>query len=189
MHVLLRSILLVATLAVPCPAFAEEQPTAPAGFSWVKAKPMKGVFLLPNGWHFREEEQGDTSACFITKEKISSPSGVFTTGVSINLIRGLPRKAKMLPSQYAQRYLQVVETKYKALQKTRNKMGPFDHFGIEFISLDPSGPPIHMWHILIANDRTGSVYHAVLESPETQWEENWPALQKISTMLGVDDGA
>ncbi|NWJ41261.1 MAG: hypothetical protein HXX12_09850 [Geothrix sp.] len=189
MHTLLRPVLILVALLAPRAAIAEEQPPAPAGFSWVKAKPMKGVFLLPEGWHFLEEQKGDISACFITKEKITPPGGAFHTGVSINLIRGLPQKAKLLSSQYAQRYLQVVAAKYKPIKTVSRKLGPFDHFGIEFISTDPAAPPIHMWHILIANDRTGSVYMAVVESPEAEWAENWPILEKISAMMGVDDEA
>jgi hypothetical protein len=182
----LRSILFVVTALVCRGSFAEAPPAAPDGFTWTTCKAMKGVFLLPNGWNFREEQNGDTSACFITKEKITASAG-FDTGISINLVKDLPRKAKLKPSDYAQRYLAAVEGKYQAIKKVSSSKGPFEHYGIEFISTNGSNPPIHMWHILIANDRTGSLHMIVAESPNELWPQNWPVLETVVSMLGVDD--
>jgi len=181
-----RLHLLFGTLVLVSSIFAQEPPKAPEGYTWVTAKPMKGTFLLPKGWNFLEEQQGDTAACFITKEKITSSTG-FDTGVSINLLKNIPAKLKMSPSQYAQRLIDILGQKNETIKKVTNKVGPFEHQAIEFINRDTSGHSIHIWQIIIANDKTGSAYIVTAESPDKLWVQNWPALEKITSLLGVDD--
>ena len=181
-----RPIVLLLAAIVPIIAFGQTAPPAPDGYSWVKAKPMKGVFLLPKGWNFLEEKNGDTEACFITKEKISGTQG-FQTGVSINLIKDLPGKMKMSPSKHAKLYVEMISKKYGSIRTIDTVVGPFTHCAVEFLSTDESGKSIHMWHIIMGNDKTGSAYVISAESPEKVWKENWPTIDKITSMLGVDD--
>jgi hypothetical protein len=182
---LLMTVLLVVAI-VPKAAFGQAPPPAPEGYSWVYAKPMKGIFLLPKGWNFLEEKKGDTEACFITKEKISGTQG-FQTGVSINLLKDLPGKMKISPSKYAKLYVETTSKKYGSIRTIDRVVGPFTHCAVEFLSTDESGKSIHMWHIIMANDKTGSAYVISAESPERVWRENWPLIDKITQMLGVDD--
>lgn len=165
---------------------AEPPPQAPKGFSWTNCTPMKGRFLKPDGWYFLEEVKGGTIACYITKEKINPPAG-FQTGVSINLIKEVQKKTSLSPSDYAKRYLAAIEGKYAIIKRVGSSRGPFTHFAAEFISTDGTNEPIRMWHILIANDRTGSLHLAVAESPANAWAQNWPTLEVVVSMLGVDD--
>lgn len=182
---LLTTLLLLAAI-VPTSAFGQTPPPAPDGYSWVQAKPMKGIFLLPKGWNFLEEKNGDTEACFITKEKISATQG-FQTGVSINLLKDLPGKMKISPSKYAKFYVEMISQKYGSIRTIDDIVGPFTHCAVEFLSTDEKGKRIHMWHIIMGNDKTGSAYVISAESPETAWKENWPTIDKITGMLGVDD--
>jgi hypothetical protein len=146
---------------------------------------MKGFFLLPKGWNFLEEQKEDTSACFISKEKISGSAG-FKTGISINLLRNIPRKMSRKPSVFAQQFLLVIEKKYKPIKKSSDVKGPFTYFAMEYIK-DDSSPQTHVWNMLIANDKTGSVHLVTAESPNSLWTQNWPVLNVIVSMLGVDD--
>jgi hypothetical protein len=166
-------------------SFAQDLPTAPDGFSWSSCTSMKGFFLLPKGWNFLEEQKGDTSACFISKEKINGSTG-FKTGISINLLRNIPKKMNRQPSVFAQQFLLVIEKKYKAIKKASDVKGPFTYFIMEYIK-DDSSPQTHVWNMLISNDKTGSVHLVTAESPSNLWTQNWPVLNVIVSMLGVDD--
>jgi len=166
-------------------SFAQNLPPAPDGFSWSNCQSMKGFFLLPKGWNFLEEQKGDTSACFISKEKISGSTG-FKTGVSINLLRNISRKMNRKPSVFAQQFLLVLEEKYKPIKKLSDVKGPFTYFIMEYIK-DDSSPPTHVRNILISNDKTGSVHLVTAETPENLWTQNWSVLYEIINMLGIDD--
>lgn len=185
-HRLRLLLLLAATFLLAGHLAAEPPPPAPEGFAWVSCKPMQGTFLKPRGWHVLEEEKGGTLACFITREKIVPPGG-FDTGVTINLIKDVPAKTNLRPSDYAARYIQVLEQKYALLKKVGSTRGAFDHLAVEFISQDGGAAPIHMWHILVANNRTGSLHLVVAEAPASLWAEQGPTLETIVSTLGLDD--
>ncbi len=177
---------LTSVLIFTLPMHSQSMPPAPDGFSWVQAKAMKSFFLLPKGWNFLEELKGDTNACFITKEKITPNQG-FMTGVSINLIKNVLSKTNLTPSQYAQKYIQVIESKNETIKKVSSKVGVLNHFAIECLCKDEDGKLLHMWHILVANEKTGSLFLVAAESPSGAWASNWPNLEKIISTLGLED--
>jgi hypothetical protein len=185
MNARLCLILFLVTALFCQQSFAQNLPTAPDGFSWSNCPSMKGFFLLPKGWNFLEEQKEDTSACFISKEKINGNAG-FKTGISINLLRKIPQKTSRKPSVFAQQFLLVIEKKYKPIKKLSDVKGPFTYLVMEYIK-DDSSPQTHVWNMLISNDKTGSVHLVTAESPSSLWTQNWPMLNMIVSMLGIDD--
>jgi hypothetical protein len=166
------------------PSFAQDLPTAPNGFSWANCPSMKGFFLLPKGWNLLEEQKEDTSACFLTKEKIQGNAD-FKTGISINLLREVPKKTSRKPSVFAQQFLLELGKEYKPIRKESYVKGPFNYFVFEYIKSDSA--KTHIWDVLISNDKTGSVHFVCAESPNSLWTQNWPVLNVILSMLGIDD--
>src|ERR1700752_3703439 len=74
------------SLLIAAAAFAIELPKAPQGFGWHEVPAIHAAFLVPQGWHFREQRDGDTLAIFITQEAFTPPEK-FEVGVTINVFR------------------------------------------------------------------------------------------------------
>jgi hypothetical protein len=149
-------------------------PDAPSGYTWKICPKIKGAFLFPYGWHFKHQTEG----YFITKEKIESDKSRFLTGLTVNVIKNIPGKAKVLPSQY----IKVIQSKKVLIKKWTNKMGPFNGYGCEYKS---KGSVIY--NLLIANDKTGTLYLILYEAPENEWEEAWKIGAPILKKLYIDD--
>ena len=62
----------------------QDPPPAPKGFAWKRIESVKATFLVPEGWHFKEETKDGTRAFFITKEDIHK-NGTFEIGLSVNV--------------------------------------------------------------------------------------------------------
>ena len=58
---------------------------------------------------------------------------------------------------------------------------------MECVSRAGDKPKVHLYNLLIANERTGSMFMIIAEAPETEWAANWPKLKPILSMLGIDD--
>ena len=61
-------------------------------------------------------------------------------------------------------------------------MGPFKGYGCLYKS---NGSMMH--NLLIANDKTGSMYLIIFEAPEKEWEDAWKIGEPILKKLYIDD--
>lgn len=175
-----------ALLSIPYLSIALELPTPPAGFSWREAPLVKAAFLVPDGWHFRAAQQGSTNGYFITKEDIGI-AGSFTTGTSINVIRGIPEKAGLDPSRHAQEYIITAATEGQIQRKPwAHNMGPFRSFGVVTRHDDPEEGDYVTHHLAIGNDSTGTIYIVIFEAPEADWQSAWSVGEQILGRLYID---
>lgn len=168
---------------------------APEGFEWTLCH---GGFLAirkPKNWFFKEEgpSKNGTLACFVTKEDFSN-NKEFETGFTINIIRGMLEKAKVLPSVYAKNFIA------KMAKETKEKGEKIDLFRVNenkqlkgFIlrttrtllnnKNEPKLTTVH--NFVVANDQTGTIYIALFESPTESWDDAWKIGEKITEQLGI----
>ena len=151
MHVPILALLLVPLFAVSA-AFAIELPNAPPDYSWHQVPAIKGAFLVPSGWHVREESSGSTLAIFITAKPFEPPQQ-FETGLSVNVFRDTPSA----PAQLKQMLDRTCSAHEKRLQLTATP--PFALMTCEFDS--PRGKDaesVRVFHLGIANVDTKTSY-------------------------------
>jgi hypothetical protein len=184
----------------------------PAGFTWERAPQIRAFFLRPTSWHYMSSEHGGQLAYFITKEPMppsddelnrlvtdlgasATEQGHFTlqrvpsgTGVSINVWRHVSRVKSLSPSEYARAYIrarkQAPEVTVVGITAV-HRAGPFAEVGIEFrdkYGLEPS----RQYALLVANDATDTLYHAMFESPAGLWDKEWPIAEKVLAQLVFD---
>lgn len=138
---------------------------------------------MPAGWYFKQVVKEGTYSCFITREKIDGSKGRFFTGLTVFVIKDIPKIKKMSPSQYAQKYIEQVEKSgKKMLKKWSTVMGPFKGYGCLY---SDGVNTVH--NLLIANDKTGTVYIVLFESPEKEWKNAWKIGEPILKKLLIDD--
>jgi hypothetical protein len=161
-------------------------PPAPKGYTWQACKEIKVSVLRPDGWHFTERSKGDTGACFVSVEDAGT-AGRNRTGVGVNLVRKIPERLGMAPSEYARQYIATLATKNEAVEQKDFTEGPFRCFRVEFRNQsDPDGYA-HFVALAAANDKTGSMYFVMLESPEKSWENAFKIGKPILMMIAFDD--
>lgn len=167
-------------------AQADEPPrVAPQGYSWVNCPEIKGAFLLPDGWYFKSEKQGDTLGFFLTKEKIEK-DGEFITGMTVNVIPNIPSKKSVSPFDFA---LQIRESARQFLEFSKEwekEMGPFKSVGFVYSKEDAAGSfTVH--NLLIANNQTGTLYLVMFEAPTSEWQQVWKIAEPMLQYLYIDD--
>lgn len=172
--VILASLLLAAFTSV---ALAEDSPPAPEGYSWKKLESVKAAFLMPGGWYFKEETNGDTRAFFITQEDIDK-KGEFETGLTLNVFHLKKDKA---PERAVALIAEFTQSPGHELQDTWEvKSGALQGLAARFRQTEKGYPPLIKAVLAIGNSRTNTLYLVIFESPESSWKAAWA---KGETML------
>lgn len=171
---------LVLAFAIASRLLAEELPPPPGGFSWKRIESIKAAFLVPAGWHFFEETQGEIRGIFITKEKIRGGSQ-FSTGLTINV-----QKVQGSASERAMKAIAQLARlgTYDDLRESEH--GAMKLYGAHVhVTADP--PAFTEEVLAIGNDKTGTLYILIFESPDSSWDEAWKIGQVILDRFLLDD--
>lgn len=184
---------LIAVLAIfllgmnPASAMADEFPPPPDGYTWVNFSEIKGAFLIPHGWYFKKDRQGETQGYFITRENIEE-KGAFQTGLSVNVLHDIPQRTGMAPSAFASAFVLTAAGDREVLKKPwSTRGGAFNGYGAVLIQRDPQKGDFITHHLVVANDLTGTLYFIRFECPTDDWETTWPIAEPILKHFLIDD--
>jgi hypothetical protein len=170
----------------PAPA----RPDAPDGFKWHEIKPIKAAFLRPDGWHFSKATNKHGVAYKFTKEDTSKGKS-FLTGLTINVTKKVTEKSHVKPSLYAVHFMQEYT---KGLKVTLD--GKLDHIGIlqrlifEVVKKIPetdTDQDFRVRVVVIANDKTDTMYTIFFGAPNDEWEQAWKIGNVLLSMFMLDD--
>ena len=154
---------------------------APAGFTWKEIGSIKAAFLVPNGWHFREEEKPGAHDFFIS-ELDNAKGGEFRTGLTVHV---QTLKTESAPKRAAT--LLVTLTRDNQVQKTwQSQEGPLQLFGAR-MRVATEQPPSIEQVLVIGNGRTNALYLIIFESPEPLWTEAWKKGEVMLKDFRLDD--
>lgn len=169
-------------LLIASAAFAIELPKAPEGFSWHEVPAISAAFLVPKGWHFREQRDGETLAFFITEEDFTLPEP-FEVGVTINVFRNDPSA----PDRVKRTLEKLAEVNSVKL-RGGSSGGPFATLACQFETPREGKEPIHAHAMGIANSKTNTAYLVLFESPASRWDATWAKGKTILGMLALAAG-
>ena len=96
-----------ACLLLSIPVGAVTPPPPLEGFTWQELTEIGGFLLVPDGWHFRVSQQEAKLAYFVTKDPITAEG--FETGITVNVIRALPRSLGVSPSAFGRDFVMQVQ--------------------------------------------------------------------------------
>lgn len=160
-------------------------PPPPPGYVWAECPEIKGAFLKPKDWHFKSSKKGDTRGFFITKEALGTNSQ-FTTGMTVNVVPNIPKKKDMSPYDFALRYREAARSTVTFAKEWNKNLGPFKSVGFVYSKDDKDGAfTVHT--LLIANNKTGTLYMVLFEGPAAQWTEIWKTAEPMLQYLLIDD--
>jgi hypothetical protein len=179
-------LLLPLIIAGICFGAGKELPPPPPGFSWQPLTSIQGFLLKPDGWFFKHITKGETDNYFITKEDIDK-NGVFTTGLSFYSIRHVQKKTGLAPSSYAASLADAAAAKFHLAERSSSDQGKFKAIRIHYVDAPPDKSSITVSQLFIANDKTGTLFIAIFESPTTEWGEAWKKGQVILKQMMIDD--
>lgn len=158
------------------------------GYKWNKCPSIKGAFLCPNDWHFKASNTNGQEAFFISKEKIIDNKTRFETGISIFVLKNIPKTKKMTPSKFMESYVNLSKSKFKVTEENDITMGPFVGKNFKYEQKDKTGQKIYkFYNLLISNDKTGTLYLVIFECPKDAWPKEYSKAEKVLKMLYIDD--
>ncbi len=163
----LGAFILTATATAGCRSPEEN---LPSGYTRRVCNNISASFPAPSEWHIKEEQGGETRACFITKERIIS-GGVYETGFSVNAIPGISRKRNMSASEFARKFAREVggqnsnpEERYKP---------PFRFYQeVATVSVPQLGRSSRVIYAGVGNDEADLAYLITFEAPVSNWSSN-----------------
>ena len=178
-----RPWLRLAALLCASAAFAEDLPPAPAGFAWKRIDSVRAAFLVPVGWHFKEEEKDGTRAFFITMEDIDR-KGEFETGLTVNVQKLHKDPAQQRAAEAIAGFMQLGEIQ----DFFDTESGVLKGYGCRIRRADSDRPPLILEWLAIGNSRTNTIYLICFESPEASWKEAWEKGETIFKTFRLDEG-
>ena len=146
-------------------------PPPPSGFVWHTAQNGAGSFLRPDDWFVKEEVSNETSAVFITRERIEA-GGRFTVGLTVNRLAQFSKHSSVKPSVYAQQYVQALRSHPEVLKGGVVK-GNASDMHVARIRGTNNGVSTIVHHIAIGIDSKDAVFIILFEAPETEWEQSF----------------
>ena len=183
MRICLAFLLLIAALGLR----AETPLTPPpAGFSWQRLPEIKGALLKPDGWYFKKTKKRQTDVYAISKENVDK-MGEFRTGVTLNRLPSITSKTGRPPSVFAAAFADGAALKYKLTERSSTKMGPFQALRFRYVDAPAPLESITVHKLLIANDKTGTLFLITFESPTAEWDEAWKTGEQILKKILLDD--
>ena len=167
-------------LAASARLAAEDLPPPPDGFTWKTIDSIKAAFLVPAGWHYLEEVQGDIRGIFISKEEIRGGKD-FSTGLTINV-----QKVKGSASDRAMKAVAQFARlgTYDDLREAEN--GVMKVYGAR-VHVTAKPPAVTEQVLAIGNEKTGTLYILVFESPDSSWDDAWKTGEVILNQFRLDD--
>jgi hypothetical protein len=141
---------------------------------------------IPSGWFVRVEERNGTKAVFVTKEDISVQKQ-YTTGLSVNMMTNVPQRTSKKPSEYALALITQMTQKYENRRIEQSSSGPLKSSSSFLRSKGPDGQVTVQYTIASGNDRTGTVFVVIFESPEAEWNEAWKIGQALLRTLSINE--
>lgn len=159
-------------------------PSAPNGFSWKRIEKIKGAFLIPNGWHFKEEAKGNTLAYFFAEEDIDK-KGQFETGLTVNVLRNLQ---SVVASEQAEEIISSMIRENQRIESWGMKLGTFKGYGCRVRNTTRQDRIPTIIHALaIGNTKTNTLYILIFESTESKWKAAWEKGKFIMEGFALDD--
>jgi len=170
-------LLILVLLATSLRADAVVLPEAPKGFQWVEATKIKGAFLKPEGWFFREEEKPKVIAYFVSRE--DTHAGKFEVGLTVNV--------KRVSTGNAVDFAKKLVTEFpRSAGKTLIKSWDVNNGALSGGGCEVEFGGIEMQLVALANAKTGMVYMVTFEAPKAEWEAAWRSGQEIMNHLVLD---
>ncbi|QDV91129.1 hypothetical protein RAS2_22190 [Phycisphaerae bacterium RAS2] len=174
----------------PSSSPAVELPDPPAGFSWKRIDTIGAAFLQPKGWHYRRMGSKDSEVYRISKDN-TKKGEPFLTGLTVNVTRNVTKKSKISAKLYAVHYMKEytknVEVK---LKPSLDKFASFDRLIFEVVKPIPesgSDGDFRVRIMMLANEKTDTLYTLFFGAPEEEWESAWKVGKRMLGLLYLDD--
>lgn len=160
-------------------------PEPPKGYSWETFPAIKAAFLKPEGWFVLKVPLEASYGIMISKEKVEE-NKFFKTGMTVNVIKEIDKKTNMSAYKYALAARAEAKKSLTFTNEWEKDMGPFKSIGFIYTKKDQE-ESFTVHNLMIANDKTGTLYIFIFESPSEKWEEAWKMAEPIFLRLLIDD--
>jgi hypothetical protein len=183
-------------LAHACPASADSVrpanetplPQAPDGYKWERFLEVQSAFLRPAGWYTYHKAGSNSHTYVISKESVAT-NGVFETGLTLQVVKGLMVKKGAPPSRVAVQMAQGLLDKQDNTKISSKDIssGPFQAFFLRYRNAPARAKPIVIHQVFIANDKMDTLFIVTFEAPEKEWNEAWRLGEPMVKKFLIDD--
>ena len=171
MKLTLLTLVVFATTLVAEDSF--ELPPAPSEFTWKSVDSINSHFLFPDGWHYSERTNENSRGIAFSKENVEK-TGIFETGFTIQVIKGLKEKTGVSPLLFGvERGIEITERPENTVAFTEEKsVGPLKGFVYHMNSRPKIAKAITVYSLYLANDAKDTLWIFTFESPESEWGQS-----------------
>lgn len=167
---------------------AHKLPPAPAGFAWKVVPTIALAFLVPDGWHLKEETNELVRIFSITKDEFNA-EGTFQTGTTVLAFRHRDQDSARFARQRIDSLLK--------LGTTLKAEGPWLREDAKLIAYelfltahypyrDARVRDKYVYNKALVNKGTHALYFVVFESPIDTWASEWPIGEQMMRIMPLD---
>ncbi|GGX40802.1 PsbP-related protein [Saccharospirillum salsuginis] len=149
----------------------------PDGYRWYTADNGVGTFLVPDGWHVKEETRNGTDALFISRENIDQ-QGRYQVGMTVNRVPNFSQTTSVPATEYAESFIKQLMVKHDVLMSNTNSESVEPRY-IARVRLTKD-PATIVHYITVGRAATDELFLIYFEAPESEWED---ALETAQPML------
>lgn len=151
----------------------------PEGYTWWLCQPTHTALLKPDGWHTKTEVQQGALRYYISKENIDE-QGEYTTGFMVKVMPMVDQRLGK-PATEIQSLLitQLMKDKQVLAGPSRFEAGPLIMYHVILMNEDVGNGDFIAFNLVVANNKTGTLYMIVFEAPADQWDQAWKIGQPI----------
>jgi len=174
--VLLALLLTACSGLSTAPDTQADSAATPDGYHWYSARNGVGTFLVPDGWHTREETQKGTSALFISRENIDQ-SGQYNVGMTVNRVPNFSQTTSVPATEYAESFIKQLMVKHDVLMSNINSQGVEPRYVARVRLTKEPATIVH--YITVGRAATDELFLIYFEAPESEWEDAFETAQPM----------
>lgn len=165
----LLPLILVSLWVSGCTTTASRSGDAlPEGFDYYTAENGVGTYLVPEGWHVKEETRKGTNALFITRENIDA-QGQFQVGFTVNRVPDFSKHTSASAATYAKNFAEQLVVEHDALYSdTITHQG--ETLNVVRVRLNDE-PSTIVHYLTLGRAGRDEFYLIFFEAPQDEWDQ------------------
>lgn len=161
-----------------------EYDVPPPGFQWRSCDVIECFFLVPDDWDFQRLE-GTKILKYQMMPKTNNRK--VPPVVRINIIQNTESLTGLSAERHIELFMRQLERESKILDVWEKKSGLLNSTAVLSLYLTRAESMVKKFHLLIRNDRTGTLYVLTFESAPEYWDQDWRVIEWIVSRLRLTE--
>ncbi len=159
----------------------------PPGYSWQSCQTLNCFFLVPEGWTFESLSRSGVKG--VTKYQMlpNRYKRKIPPRVNINILQHAKVKTGLSATRHIELFMDELSSSSRVLKTWKHRSGALVSAAATSLHFSSVPEPTKKFNLLIANEKTGTLYVFAFETHPGSWDGEWPVVEEIFSRLRLDE--